>query len=381
MIATLDSVQVEARKRATLAAQPIRRMVSVRDIKVVTPTELEVLGTPIKTDQKAMQGLFNHLGLGKRFMQKFETLFTAENSILLVNRMREAIAQAGNGDQVWLVADPNTMRITQIYSDRSGFGRGLSNGEFINFAESLISEGNMSITNWSVDPDGGLVQINAFAPSAEVALKNFNGAGKEVFTGGINISLNQDKGVLVSPYINRMFCANGMTRQLAEDTFILNSLDSTTLEKFYQSMDQLKKSNYMPAQMRDRVQMSMVTPASMAEMRKAYNWVEGIAGERADQWIPYKENRQAYARIGMEEMSWHQMTKAKSNTSVWDLVNGVTHMATHGGRYMHDWKEEGATQLMVQAGNLLGDDQHRLHHEGEVPTPFNGLVPMGSLLN
>jgi hypothetical protein len=76
----------------------------------------------------------------------------------------------------------------------------------------------------------------------------------------------------------------------------------------------------------------------------------------------------------------NQMEQAKSNQSVWSLVNGLTHFATHGQELIDtNMQDHQATQLMVNAGNILG--KKRFDFENSMPSAFNELRQDGAILN
>jgi hypothetical protein len=130
----------------------------------------------------------------------------------------------------------------------------------------------------------------------------------------------------------------------------------------------------------DQVKQAIATPASISELQNGYYMIEKFAGDRTDNWIPLKENMNAYAKNGFEFMSAAQMKGARSNTSIWDLVNGVNHFATHGNSIIDtNMQDYDATRLMVQAGNIFGKPYD---HANQMPDIFKGeLVQHGSLLN
>ena len=48
---------------------------------------------------------------------------------------------------------------------------------------------------------------------------------------------------------------------------------------------------------------------------------------------------------------------SKSNQSIWSVVNGMTHVATHAPEQLaFNMTDKESTQLMVQAGNIFGKE-------------------------
>lgn len=376
-IATLSNTLIEQRKVATLEAQNLRKVVPFRDINLIDGESIEYNGQKINLTKTAFKNLLGLLGMSNQFAQKFESLFTKEAKSQFINTMKNAMASnSGKLSEVTLVLNPISKSVVAI-TKKDQFG--ISNQQFMGVAENIIDNHGMNVTNWSVDPGTGIVTINAFNPKANFAVQ---GLSDEVFTGGVTFKNSPKDGFQVLPYVNRQWCTNGLTTAFAEESYTLNSLDQDSMEKFFENMNDLRKNNFAPTGFADRVRMAHNTPASLSELQFAHNLIEPFAGERADNWIPYAENMNAFYNAGFDNISGQQMKHAKSNTSVWDVINGVTHFATHGAGIIDtDMQDYNASDLMVKSGNLFG--KKAFDHENTMPDLFRGrdLVRTGSLLN
>jgi hypothetical protein len=376
-IQTLSSSLIEQRKVATLEAQNLRKVVPFRDINLIDGESIEYNGQKINLTKNAFKNLLGLLGMSNQFAQKFETLFTKEAKSQFINTMKNAMASnSGKLSEVTLVLNPISKSVVAI-TKKDQFG--ISNQQFMGVAENIIDNHGMDVTNWSVDPGTGIVTINAFNPSANFAVQ---GLANEVFTGGVTFQNSPKDGFQVLPYINRQWCTNGLTAPMAQEAYTLNSLDQGSMEKFFENMNELRKNNFAPTGFADRVRAAHNTPASLSELQFAHNLIEPFAGERADNWIPLAENMNAFYKAGFESLNGNQMKHAKSNTSVWDVINGVTHFATHGAGIIDtNMQDYNASDLMVKSGNLFG--KKSFDHENTMPDLFGGreLVRNGSLLN
>ena len=380
-ITTLSSSLVAQKQKETLDAQSLRKTVPFRDINLVNGDTIEYQGKQIKITTNAFKSLLRMLGMSQQFANKFENLFNAEAKAQFINRIKDAMASnAGGLNQVTLVLNPISKSVVAFRKDESG---GISNQQFMNVAEGIIDRQGFDISNWSVDPKSGIVQINAFNPNATFDVK---GLSDEVFTGGVTFKNDPIKGFQVLPYVNRMWCTNGLTTSLAEEAYTLHSLDNTSMEKFFENLNNLRKNNYAPTAFADRVRTANATPASMREMRWAHNQIKPFAGDKADNWIPLTQNEVAYNKLGFENgMTSQQAAGAKTNQSVWSVLNGLTHFATHGSDLVSsNMQDADSTSMMVQAGNLFGKSQ--FDHENQMPDPFgaNALTnsaQVGALLN
>jgi hypothetical protein len=376
-IATLSNELIECKKVETLEAQNLRKVVPFRDITLVDTETIEFNGTRINITKSAFKNLLSLIGMSNQFAQKFENLFTKEAKAQFINTMKNAMASnSGRLSEITLVLNPLTKAVVAM-TKKDEFG--ISNQQFIQVAENIIDNQSMDVTNWSVDPGTGIITINAFNPKANFAVQ---GLSDEVFTGGVTFKNSPKDGFQVLPYVNRQWCTNGLTTSFAQEAYTLNSLDQTSMEKFFENLNGLRKNNFAPTGFADRVRAAHNTPASLHELQFAHNLIEPFAGERADNWIPLAENMNAFYKAGFESLSTEQMKHAKSNTSVWDVVNGVTHFATHGAGIIDtNMQDYNASDLMVKSGNLFG--KKSFDNENTMPDLFGGreLIRTGSLLN
>lgn len=377
-ITTLSSNVLDQRKIETINAQQLRKVVPFRDVKLIDTKTIEYKGQTIGITSQAFKGLLSLIGMSQAFAKKFDNLFSPEAKSQFINTMKNAMASNyGKLNEVTLILNPVNKNIIGI---TKGNEQTISNNQFLGITENLIDKHSFDVTNWSTDPSTGIVRINAFNPKAEFAVK---GLSDEVFTGGVTFSNSPLKGFQVMPYVNRMWCANGLTTSLASETYTLNSLDNVSMEKFQENLQALRSNNFAPEAFGDRVRAANNTHASVAEMTWAHNQIAKHAGERAENWIPLQENMNAYNKIDLGSMDSNQMKGAKTNQSVWSVMNGLTHFATHGKDLIEsNMQESDQTQMMVQAGNFFG--KKSFDHENHMPNPFGNLNQdnqRGALLN
>lgn len=376
-ITTLSSGLITQRKNETLNAQSLRKQLPFRDINLIDTETIEWKGSHIKITKQAFKNLLSLLGMSQSFANKFEELFTKEAKAQFINTMKNAMASnSGRLSEVTLVLNPISKAVVAI---TKGDKFSISNQQFMGVAENIIDNHGMDVTNWSVDPTSGIININAFNPKANFAVK---GLSDEVFTGGVTFRNSPGQGFEVLPYINRQWCTNGLTTAFAQEAYTLHSLDNQSMEKFFENMNELRSNNFAPSGFADRVRAAHNTPASLSELRFAHNLIQPYADARTDNWIPLHENIAAYHKAGFENMTGNQMKGAKSNTSVWDVINGVTHFATHGTAVIDtNMQEYDSSNLMVKAGNLFGKTS--FDHENHMPDIFSNkeLIRTGSLLN
>ena len=90
------------------------------------------------------------------------------------------------------------------------------------------------------------------------------------------------------------------------------------------------------------------------------NAIKGVAkditSEELESWVPVKTTENAYHRINVDThlLRPGQLRNAKTNTTVWELINGLTHFATHDNGFEID--DYNRRSLQMTAGRLLADE-------------------------
>lgn len=314
--------------------------------------------------------------MSQSFADKFSKLFNPETKAQFINTMKNAMASnSGRLSNVTLVLNPVTKAVILFGKEDK---LQISNEQMINVAENMISDSSMGVSRWTTDPATGIITIDAHNPKAEFEVL---GLSDEVFTGGVTFRNSPLKGFEVMPYVNRQWCTNGLTTALSKESYQLHSLDNKNMENFFESMQDLRRNNYAPEGFADRVRQANNTPASLNEMEYAHNLINKYAGERTEQWIPLQENLNEYNKAGFEMMTNNQKKQAKTNQSVWSVINGVTHFSSHGNSIMDtNMKQYNEADIQTRIGNLLG--KTTFDHENVMPNPFGSeLLQSGALLN
>lgn len=374
-IITLGNPLIAQKRQDTINSQAIRKTVAFADINIVDDKTIEFKGSRLHVTSDFFKQLLKMIGMSQTFAGKFESLFNVETKTAFINRIKDAMASnAGGLAEVTLIVNPTTKSVIGLAKNATDM---ISNDRFLDVVDRIVDQNGLEISNWSIDPMKGMVNINTFNPKAEFQVAGLN---DEVFKGGVTFQNSPNGGFQVLPYVNRMWCTNGLTTAFAQEAYTLQSLDAGTMEKFFEQLNDLRKRNFAPSMFSDQVKQAIATPASIAELQNGYYMIEKFAGDRTDNWIPLKENMNAYAKAGFESMSAAEMKGARSNTSIWDLVNGVNHFASHGNSIIDtNMQDYDATRLMVQAGNIFGK---QYDHANQMPDIFKGqLVQHGSLLN
>jgi hypothetical protein len=128
------------------------------------------------------------------------------------------------------------------------------------------------------------------------------------------------------------------------------------MNQFMEHLQRLRVNHYQPQGFTDAVRLVNGTNASLYEMRYAANAIKNVAdidNISLEEWIPLNSTEAAFNRIGVDTdgLDTAKAHNAKTGTSVWELINGITHFATHdNGIEISDYDRR---RLQVVAGQLL----------------------------
>lgn len=350
-------------KNVAVKSQPIRKVVPLAGLRVLNSGAVEINGSIIPMTDGAFKQLAKILGVPIQFQGRVEKLFGSDAKSEIVNKMKSALIINGMST-ITIVANPQTKSIVGFLNRESQY---TSNQAFLGLIEGVISDHGLGVRDFSVDPTDGGMTISCFNEKAEYMV---GGLKDEVFNGGVTFKNSLDSGMLVSPYMNRLICANGMIGEAFSETLKVKNLSSATIESFRTHLDQLAKKSFKPKSFEERVQKAIKTKASFAEIEAAANLIMRTSGAKPDEissWVPYTETMHQYAKSGIPTitLSKEQKKNARTGTSVWDVVNGLTHYSTHShGLKIGDFDRR---EVQKAAGSLLSDT---FDIENQVISPF-----------
>ena len=346
--ATLSQELFESKSKLAIDQNPIRKEVSLKEVEVVKDNLLRVGDTNIPMSSDAFKGICKSVGLPVGFDKTFAAAFGDKARQSLINRLKGAVQAKGNST-VSLVVNPHDKRIISVQKDPRDL---VSNQTFVDTTRRLVDKYNLDVSDYSINSDGGVV-INA------ISFKNgwgLEGLKDEDFHGGITFSNSPAKGFQVSPFLHRLVCANGMIGTAFEETMSLGQMDGFTMEKFWNQLNQLADRGFKPVSFEKRVREAMNTRASLAELENAHDTLRSVSDaqhKELENWIPYYTTRARFHGHGVDTamLTTNQKKGAKTGTTVWDMINGITHFATHdNGFKMQDFDRR---RLQVEASRLL----------------------------
>lgn len=362
-LVSLADALVQERMQHAIETQPIRREVALQQITIIDNENLEYNGHRVKITNPAFKDLMAILKVPTAFVERFKGIVGPDAQKKFINTIKNVMASNGNRN-VTLVLNPKTMVIVAVHKTNRNL---ISNSTAIGFIHNIINDAGLDVADFSVNSDNGGIAVNAFSTNMRFDVP---GMKDEHFIGGISFTNNPSNGFQVSPYINRLVCANGLVTRGFEEQYKLTKLDDVEMNQFMMHLKELRKNNFQPFGFVDAVRLTNGTNASIHEMRTAANaiWsVADVSKEDMEAWVPLKSTEQAYNRIGVdaETLDAAKMKNAKTGTSVWELINGITHFATHdNGIEISDYDRR---RLQVVAGQML---TKKLDMENIVRSPF-----------
>jgi len=361
---TISNQVFEQKAKEAIASSPLRKEMLLTDIELIDKEAVSINGKRVSITSQAFKDLIELLGLPKAFLGRFGEVFGEDNLQTFINRMRVAQATKKNTN-VTLVANPSTHQVIRILG---GNKSAISNDSAIDFAKRYIDGYNLDVSQFHVGPNGDL-SINTTSPNGYFTVP---GMKDEHFTMGVSFINSPDRGLEVSPFLNRLVCANGMIGRSMSETYRLRELTPQSIEHFNEQMLQLQAVNFAPQGFADRIIKADSTKASLEEM----NWaasklmtVSDVDYNHLQKWIPIQATNDTFSRHGFDvnKLTKHQLKNASTGTSINDLYNAMTNFATHthNGVKVEDYNR---TKLMIDAGHLLTKNTYDT--ENLITSPF-----------
>jgi len=364
MTKTLDQQSFDLRMKSAIQRQPLRKTVPLGQLEVVNTGLIRINGSPVPMNKKAFSQLARILGVPIQFQGRVDKFFGEEATRSIVNKMKSALVSQGMS-QITLIASPTTKELVGFTKRESEY---VTNTSFFEIANDIIHDHDLLVRDFSTNNETGGITINCFNPDAGFQIGNFK---DEFFQGGITLSNSIENGLVVSPYMNRLSCLNGMIGESFAENYKLKTLMTEHVNGLHSHLKELAKRNYKPMSFEERVNKAMNTRASYAEIEAAANLIMGHSGAKENEigkWVPFQETREEFAKFGLAtlRMSEEQKKNAKTGTTIWETVNGLTHFSTHESKFIVN--DDDRRYIQRQAGAMLSG---RYDMENVIVSPFN----------
>ena len=361
---TISQENYDALRKRAISTQLIRKTVPLASIRVINSGAIETNGNIIAMSSKAFRQLARILGVPIQFQGRVDKYFGEDAKSSIVNKMKTALIADGMST-ITMVANPLSKEIVGFLKMESQY---TSNRAFLDLMEGVINDKGLEVRDFSIDPYDGGITISCFNERAEYMIGDMK---DEVFQGGVTFSNSLDGGSQVSPYMNRLVCANGMIGEAFAESLKIKNLSKVSIEEFRTHLDQLAKRDFKPMGFENRVIQASKTKASFAELEAAANLIIKSSGAKPEEisgWIPYQETMAKFAQYGSPTllMTSGQKANAKTGTSVWEVINGLTHYSTHNHALkVGDYERR---RVQKEAGAML---VNTFHMENQVNSPFS----------
>ncbi len=363
-VQTLSQHVYDERMSHAISIQPIRKTIPLGDLRIINTGVIHIKDKPLAMNRRAFSQLAKILGVPIQFQGRVDKFFGEETTSQIVNKMKSALVQQGMST-ITVVANPKEKQVIGFLKRESQY---ISNSTFFGVANEIIDDHNLLVRDFSIDTENGGITLNCFNPRADFQIGDFK---DEFFQGGITLSNSLDKGIMVSPYMNRLICLNGMIGDSFGEAYKLKGLGSTYMEELRTHLNSLEKRNYKPFGFEERVNKAMTTNCSYAELEAAAELIMGNSGAKLNEiskWIPIQETNTKFMDFGIipAMMSAEKKKNAKTGTPVWDMVNGLTHFATHENVFKVS--EDSRRLIQKEAGKIMAGTYDM---ENVVLSPFN----------
>ena len=349
-------------------SQPIRRTVSVGDIKIVDTNVIEWNGTPIKMTESAFNQLCKIIGVPVQFNKTVNSLFNEEQHIKFLNNVRNALSRSDNSKSVTLIVNKIQKKIVGVLKEDRQL---ISNKGFLDTVSQTVDKGNLIVNDFAVNDNTGEIIINTTNPNGYFDVK---GVKDEAHIGGVTFANSMKSGFEVTPYTNRLVCTNGMiVKGFSDDDIHMNNLSNDSMNIFWKKLGNLIKNNFKPGLFDERVIKAMNTPASLSELTAGSqalmkNLDATFEVKDVQSWIPLQQTLNKYHAAGIDTNNFNQfqMKNAKTGTSVWDLLQSITHWASHDNGF--NLSEMDRIHLQMFAGNMFAKKTYDF--ENIVKSPY-----------
>ncbi len=364
-ITTLSQTEFDRRKAEALTNDIIRKEVHISDFEIQGQT-IKIDGVNIPLTDHAQNRMLTLMRIPKAFAKRLREQF-GENAL---QQIVSLFKNSGKRDTFTLIVDPKQRKITNILP--AGYGA-ISNEGMIDLTSRYLDQYNLDVTHFGSDTGG--CSINAVSNSGIFQVPGMN---NEVFQTGVSFTNSPERGLEVTPFLNRLVCTNGMTSRGFSEKYALSSLNDESISNFNDHMLQLASTGFQPQGFIDQIQKADNTHASLAEVKSAIGRImatdKHVNYEFAQRYIPLERSLNKYQQMGVDTntLTQKQMQTADSGMSVWEVVNGMTNFASNQNKFSINDHQMG--NLMVAAGGIFTKKNYDLSDRLEVNPFANGKL-------
>lgn len=363
--------QYEAFKATANGNNLVHKEVLLSDLKIIDSKMIEWKGHFLRMSDGAFTTLVDFLGLTKRVISNVEKVLGEDDQKVLLEAMKRGMSNKEGKNALTLVINKVTQEIEYFQKSAKDF---IPNGSFFKLFEDVMNNHtNMVISNMSLAK--GCIEINVVNNDWEF---NIGGLKDEFFKSGLSFVYTPNH-IVISPFNERLICTNGMVTREKGLSLILKRNDAGSVSEFLEKVRDIKDNEYFVKEFRQRVNRMIKTTASVGELMFAHNTVaahvdmEDVHSRTTiERFLPLMFVKAEYLkiRVDVDRLQAAQLAKAQTHLSVWEVVNGITDIASHEARYYLNFLHgnQSAQQMQRVAGEITFKQNFDL--EISVPNPF-----------
>lgn len=365
----------ETFKREQIEGQPEFFDTKLSEIDLPDYRTIDVQGTNLSLGEGGVSGLHDVLGMPRQVSEHFSHVLGDEERVNILRNLRSGLAKKANRE-VSLAIDPVDHRVVGVSKTKNR----VSMEGYFDLFDRFMDRYNLDVQGFASHDGGNSITMRS---NMKVDLSRA-GLSDEVFKTGVVFKIINGE-LEFSPFTYRLICTNGMIGRYIENQFSLPELTSRRTVNFFERMDGLARSGFLPENFQEYVERANSTFASVDEVYKArqlvnkYNASEHNMNPNTEKFIDYARVEADYRNFdktpNIPDMSITQRKSAMTDVKVWDIVNGLTDFASH------DYTSDGfhvspsdSETIQVRAGSLF--QKKTLDGENFMPSPYTGGISM-----
>ncbi len=333
--AEITNAQYEAFKEKVKNDGVIRKIFPIAGITLVSDKFVIISGIEFEMTEIAFKSLIRLLGLSSGFLDKINSRLGDKVGAQLLSMMKTALSTVDGKEKVCVLASRQGI-IVDFTKDAEII---LSNNAYFSLLEDTMNNNpSMIIKNMAITENGNI----------EIAVLNNNwefdipGLNDEHFKSGL-VFINTPSQTIINPFNERLVCTNGMVSSHSGSSLILKNGSVSDVNGFFDAVRNLKGVVNFEVEFKQRVTKMINTTASYGEVLDVRECVENHilnmkdpdVRDTVESFIPTVYIKQAFLAEGIDLNNVDKKSYKKINTDmcVWDLVNKLTDLASHTGRY------------------------------------------------
>lgn len=328
-------------KSGVLNSSFLKKEVSLGELTLLSDSLIRYKDLTMEMTETAFKSLIKLLGLTQGTVKAFGSILSPDFKMKILELMRTACATDSKKAIVCLMCNSNGL-ICDIRRSKNDVV--LTNSAFLTLFEEVIAmHPGMEIKTMAFTKAGN-VEITVVNRYWEF---NIGGLKDEYFNTGMTF-INTPDGCIINPFNERLTCTNGMVTQAKGMSLELRNSDVTSMNGFFDAVRKIKNMDYFQTEFKKRAMIMMKTVASYAEMKNAHSCVVShidlhnmyemdaqVVRAKIENFIPvhYVESQYLKANVDLASLDKKIWADAKTNQTVWEVVNAVTDISSHSDRY------------------------------------------------